>query len=292
MMIMRLITASFLVFISQAAMAQVAGQVTAVQSPSWLERGEQVIALKPGLKIEQGDVIRTGSNGKLLLNMNDDSDIKLGNDSKINIDIVENASEKNDNVFGMALNVLKGVFRFTTSALGQDKKRDIAVSFGTVTAGIRGTDIWGRVNQEKDLVCLLEGSIDVSHPQSDTVYLDEALQYYDAPKGEAGSIKGKVDSEKVKQWAQLTDFDSENGVMYEGGEWSVVLMSLQNRDYAEVFAQQLNTQGYPAEIQRVDLAQGIFHRVVLGHFVTKDSAQTAQQDLSQLAGVENAWVRP
>jgi hypothetical protein len=50
------------------------------------------------------------------------------------------------NVFRAALTVLAGAFRFTTDAL-DNRKRDVAVKAKLVTAGIRGTDLWGKVHR-------------------------------------------------------------------------------------------------------------------------------------------------
>lgn len=276
---------------TQTALASVAGKIRGAQFPGWIERGEKLIAIHPGFSVEEGDLIRTGVGGKVMLSMEDGSDIKLGNSSKVKIKSVSKSSPENDNVFGMALNVLKGVFRFTTSAIAKSKKRDLSISFGTVTAGIRGTDIWGRVNSEKDLVCLIEGKIDVSHPQSETVRLDQARQYYDASKNSAGSLKGKVEAEQLTKWAQLTELEHEQGLMSENGQWSVVLMSLLDNQYAQLFSQKLNSQGYPAEVVETDLDGVTVHRVIIKQFERYSDAVNAQKRLNILDNVENAWVK-
>lgn len=271
--------------------AATAGKVTGLQFPTWVERGDQVIPLTPGQMVEEGDVIHTGEQGKLLLRMNDGSDIKLGNNSNIDIKTVSNSTPENENIFGLALNVLKGVFRFTTSTVAKKQRRNVAISFGTVTAGIRGTDIWGRTNQEKDLVCLLEGKIDVSHPQSETIRLDEPLQYYDALKGEPGALKGKVDAPQVQKWANLTDLDVGQGVMSEDGQWSVVVMSLENIEHANAFQQSLNSKGYPAIVKTSESQGQTYHRVMIQQLTTYKDAKSAQSKLNQLEGVNQAWIR-
>lgn len=281
----------FFLLLTQSAIAEIAGKVKAVQFPSWIEREHQIIAIKPGINIEQGDVLKTGKQGKLLLSMDDGSDIKLGTESKIEIKVVKPATLKNNSIFGLALNVVKGVFRFTTSALAKSRKRDVAISFGTVTAGIRGTDIWGRVNTEKDLVCLIEGKIDVSHPQSALVRLDQPLQYYDAPKGEAGALKGKVEKQQLEQWAKLTELDNSKGIMTERGNWSVVLMSLKQKNYAEQFSTQLNGMGYPSEIIKAQINNEIFYRVIIRNFAHFIDAKGALKRLTTVNGVQNPWIK-
>jgi len=276
---------------SQMAFAKIAGEISSAQFPGWVERGETILAIKPGLSIEEGDVVRTGDGGKVKLRLNDGSDIKLGNVSHIKINTVKESKPENDNVFGLALDVLKGVFRFTTSAIGQSQKRDVAISFGTVTAGVRGTDIWGRVNDEKDLVCLIEGKIDVSHPQSDTVRLDQPRQYYDAAKESAGSLKGKVDLEQLTQWASLTEPEISEGLMTKDGQWSVVVMSLKDKEYAQDFSNSLNKQGYPAEVVSAEINKETYYRVIIKQFKGKNDAVYAQKRLAVLNNINSPWVK-
>jgi len=276
---------------SQSVFAQVAGHIKGAQFPGWIERDGQMMAIKPGQLIEEGDLIRTGAGGKVLVSMNEGSDVKLGNNSKIEIKTVKPTEVNNDNVFGLALNVLKGVFRFTTSVLGKAKKRDVSVTFGSVTAGIRGTDIWGRVNEEKDLVCLIEGKIDVSHPDTKTVRLDQPRQYYDAAKNSAGALKGKVEQQQLDIWADLTELDKSQGVMTQEGHWSVVLMSLEDAKYAQVFSDNLNQKGYPSEVIDTKLGDKTYHRVVIKQFNAYDDALNAQKRLSVINGVNGSWIK-
>ena len=89
--------------------------------------------------------------------------MKLGE----NVEIGLNAfGRRDDGVFTAGLDVVKGAFRLTTDLFRRYLvKRAINVRIGTVTAGIRGTDIWGRSDGERDFVCLLEGHITASHPR-------------------------------------------------------------------------------------------------------------------------------
>ena len=76
-----------------------------------------------------------------------------------------------------SLEVAKGAFRFTTGVFGNPRaERDVNVKFGTITAGVRGTDLWGRSVNSDDLVCLLEGGITVRHDKQEFV-MNESLQF-------------------------------------------------------------------------------------------------------------------
>src|SRR5664279_4939853 len=65
------------------------------------------------------------------------------------------------------------------------QQRAINVRIATITAGIRGTDLWGSSDAERDLICLLEGRITVFHPLDQGREMSEALSFYVAPKGAA-----------------------------------------------------------------------------------------------------------
>ena len=54
----------------------------------------------------------------------------------------------------------RGAFRFNTDVAARSRKRDVSVGIQTVTA-IRGTDRWGRSRSDQQIVCLLEGAVEV-----------------------------------------------------------------------------------------------------------------------------------
>ena len=68
---------------------------------------------------------------------------------------METLLSSDNGVFKATLNVLKGVFRFTST---KSAKRDITLKIGpSITAGIRGTDVWGSAErQDRALICLIE----------------------------------------------------------------------------------------------------------------------------------------
>ena len=85
-----------------------------------------------------------------------------------------------------ALDVAKGAFRFTTGVFSSPRRdRAVNVRIATITAGTRGTDLWGISNAERDLICLLEGRITVFHALDQSRELSEPLSFCVALKGAA-----------------------------------------------------------------------------------------------------------
>jgi hypothetical protein len=66
-----------------------------------------------------------------------------------------------------------------------------------VTAGIRGTDLWGKSNDARDLVCLLEGKISVGAEGHPAVTLDQPLDFYQNPRdGSPGREQGRCQPDR------------------------------------------------------------------------------------------------
>ena len=76
---------------------------------------------------------------------------------------IPDVRKRKEGFIAATLKVLDGAFRLTTDAAVKHRTtRDITVQFPTVTAGICGTDIWGKNLGDKEVVVLIEGKITVN----------------------------------------------------------------------------------------------------------------------------------
>ena len=216
--------------------------VEAVQYPAWLERNGRSVPLTPGTVLQANDQLRTGDNARVRLKMGEGSTVKLGEKAKFQIERVE---EKG--VFRATLNVLTGAFRFTTDALKKSVQRDVSIRAKNVTAGVRGTDLWGKATDDRDLICLLEGKITVGAEGHPTVTLDNPLDFYQKPRDGAPQV-AKVDAKQIEQWSQETEISKDGAVASGGGRWMVAAAVYKDRDPALKLARDLRAAGYPAEV--------------------------------------------
>ena len=126
------------------AVAQPAAVVEGVQMPAWVERAEaggvRKIPVVPGMQLKAGDKLVTGSGSRLQVKLAEGSTVKLGENGSLQL----RELEPSKSLFKAALGVLEGAFRFTTDALAKNRRREVSISVATVTAGIRGTDLWGK----------------------------------------------------------------------------------------------------------------------------------------------------
>jgi len=226
-------------------------QVEAVQYPAWLERGGHAVPLAPGTELRAADTLRTGERSRVQLKLAEGSTVKLGENARFTVERVENRG-----VFRAALNVLYGAFRFTTGALGADRQRELDIRVRTITAGIRGTDLWGKSTDARDLVCLLEGRVSARSEGREAVILDKPRDFYQRARDGEPQL-GRVDEAQVRTWAMETEIEAGAPVARQGGRWRVIASKFRDRDRALAFSRELHARGFPAEVA----TSGAVHRV-------------------------------
>ena len=235
-------------------------QVEAVQSPAWVERDEQRLPLLPGQELKNRDRVVTGPEARVLLRLSEGSAVKLGENASLRVDAL---GVREGGVFTAALDVARGAFRFTTGVFTRfQNKRAVNVRIATVTAGIRGTDLWGSSDAERDLVCLIEGRITVTHPEAEPVAMSEPLSFYVAPKGQAPQPVASVDPAQLAVWATQTELRSEGATFRRNGRWAVQVGVEDSEAGALALYDRIRAAGYPARI-RPQAAGGGAYRYAL-----------------------------
>ena len=86
------------------------------------------------------------------------------------------------------------------------------VKVNTITAGIRGTDVWGKAESARDIVCLLEGRVTVAHGASQFT-MTEPNSFYIAPRTGQAQPPSRVDAAQVRAWSAETEIDPRSGAV-------------------------------------------------------------------------------
>lgn len=230
--------AALILAVASPARAGADALVEAVQAPAWLERAGSTQPLAPGMVLGDGDRLRTGAEARLYLKLAEGSRVKLGENAGF---VVERVATRRDGVFAAAFNVVAGAFRFTTAALARPQARDVSIRVATITAGVRGTDLWGKSAAARDLVCLLEGRISVRHEGGTEATLSEPSSFFVAPRDAPPEPVGKVAADQIVKWAAETDIASGGGAAIDGGPWKVLLAAGVAED--EAFERYLGARG-------------------------------------------------
>jgi len=272
-----IVAAACAAFICANAAAQ-SVRVEAVQYPAWLERGGYSVPLVPGTPLHANDAVRTGGNARAVLRLAEGSIVKLGENARFRIEHVEQRG-----LFRAALDVLQGAFRFTTHAVAKHRKRDVTIKVASITAGIRGTDVWGKATDERDLVCLLEGNVSVAAEGSKPVTLDKPLDFYQKPHGAAPRV-ARVDAAQIGIWTRETEIARDGAAAKVGGDWRVVASKFRRRDTALALRSRLRAGGYPATV--LDEKNGIFVVQVTG----LDGEMAARALMANLRGTPGVTI--
>jgi hypothetical protein len=221
--------------------------VDSVQMPAWVEHNGVRQPLEPGKVLQNRDRVITGADARVLIQLAEGSAVKLGENAQLDLNAL---GWRENRVFSAALDVARGAFRFTTDVFAKlHQKRAVNVRIATITAGIRGTDLWGSSDAERDLVCLLEGRITVWHPQDEVREMSEALSFYVVPKGAAPNPVGRVDPEQVSKWSAQTEVQAGSGYVRRGGQWKVELAVVEGKTDALALYDRARAAGYAVGIK-------------------------------------------
>lgn len=272
------------------AAAAPAAVVEGVQMPAWAERavagGTRRIALAPGIELRGGDEVKTGAGSRVYLKLAEGSLVKLGENASLRI--LELAPDRGG-LFRAALHVLEGAFRFTTDVLARERRRDVSIRVATVTAGIRGTDLWGKSMAERQVVCLIEGRIEVGAEGEAPVTMDQPRQFYRREKGQTEPV-GFVEPARLIEWAAETEIADGQGAARQGGKWRVTLASPATQSEALDVYGQLRTAGYAAEIHPARAGAKRVYHVRISRLPSRADAEALAAQLRGMHGVAEPSV--
>ena len=249
-------------------------------------RSDSLVALSPGSVILANDILSTGRGSRALIQHPGTGTIKLGESARVRVVSVNNNKQQH-----YRFEVLRGAFRYYP-ALTQSasQKSTVAITIGDINTELYSAAIWGRSNLEKDLFCLIEGTVVVDATGDDRQQLQQSLAVYLKPKGEKALPVGRVDTDLLRSWLSETDLDSLRGIADEQGEWQLVLLSLTSAAKAAAMALKYEQKGFAVKKLSVVRQGKVLHRILLQGFVSIDDALSARSQLSSYLDINDAWV--
>ena len=278
--------------LSGGALAAPTAVVEGVQMPAWLERGGVRQPLAAGMELLAQDKVSTGQNSRLLLRLAEGSQVKLGENALLSLDRLTQKQELKTTLLQGALDVARGAFRFTTDVKSKlASRREIDIRVATVTAGIRGTDLWGKSSGDRDIVCLIEGRISVQREADAPVTMDQALQFYISPKAADGradraqqAALASVDRAQLELWATETEIAAGQGAARRGGRFKVVASSSESQNDALAVYDKLRAAGYAAQIHPVGSAEKRAYEVRIEGLPSRAEAEALGVKIEAVTG--------
>jgi hypothetical protein len=239
------------------------------------------------MELRAGDRIVSGKDARVLVKLSEGSVVKLGENGTLRLAELKPAQQ----LFRAALEVLEGAFRFTTDLAAKARKREVSVRVEQVTIGIRGTDFWGRSRAERQIVCLIEGAIQVGAPGEPPVAMNQPRQFYVRDNGKTQPV-GFVEAQQLGQWALETDIEAGKGALRRGGRFSVALLSSGQERQANAVREQLRAAGYPAQVVRGKGGEKPGFTVRIRHLPSREEAQALAGRLKGQFGISEPRVSP
>lgn len=308
---MKLMAALCGLLVASTAWAAPDVMVSGVKMPAWVVRSGERLPLAPDMELRSADALLTGAGGRVLLTSADGSAIKLGENAHMQLSGM--AQYRHDEpMFTAFLDVARGAFRFTTSALAKLRHREVIIKVAGATAGIRGTDVWGKVGgsmkvadmekammgktlegrdkEEKmafNVVCLIEGQIDVTHDGEEAFVMNEPMTFYVMPKDEQPMAVTELAKEQLAKWALDTEILPGQGGARSGGQWKVNLLEVEGEAAALAAYDQIRFSGYDARI--LPLTAGKFRLRIL-RLPSRAEAQALALELTGKMGIVSPTV--
>lgn len=286
MRLLRFLAACALVALSQAAAAQVAATVEGVQMPAWVERNGVKSPLLPGMELKPGDKVVTGGESRALIKLSEGSVVKLGANGQLRF-VELNATQQ---LFKGVLDVLEGAFRFTTDVAGKNRKREVSIRASQVTTGIRGTDVWGKAAAGNEIVCLIEGAVEVVAQGEPPVRLDQPLQFYRRVDGKAQPV-GAVENSQLETWSAMVDLQQGKGIARAGGRVTLELGRFESRSAAIGVREEVRKAGYPAVMTPMRGKDQTSYVVRIRQLASRAEADALAEQLRGKHGVTEPKVR-
>lgn len=172
----------------------VAGTVTHIEGAAFANHKSSSANLTPDARVLVGDHIITGHNARVVLHMIDGAVLTLGADTEFVIDNYRYSKQAKQG--SASLELVKGVFRAVTGAIGKLKQHDFKVKTAYAAIGIRGTDFWGGFHFSQALdVALLGGK---------GIYVENAAGRVEITSvGEGTTVNSATEAPtKPKRWGE------------------------------------------------------------------------------------------
>jgi hypothetical protein len=178
-----------------------AAVVDAVQERAAFQREGRQKPLAKGIELYAGDIITTGAKARVVIRLADRSLVRIGAHAQVKFEQLNSPVSKSE-ILTAVFNVLKGVFRFTGS---HDNPLDVKIRVGnSISAGIRGTDVYTHAQADKDIVCLIAGQVSIQAGEVKAM-LTQPREGFIVPKGSPPLPISLISEEKFQQWLKNSE---------------------------------------------------------------------------------------
>jgi hypothetical protein len=114
------------------------GTVKLAQGSVSVERAAAVLPVSEGLRLQVGDVIRSGPDGRVAALLHDGTRCSLGPATELRLDRF--VYEPGQSRFGLVMKLLRGIGVFVSGKIAEFSPDSVKVETPTAVVGLRGTE--------------------------------------------------------------------------------------------------------------------------------------------------------
>jgi len=119
------------------------GLVKVTEGTATVQRGDETLPARLGLALEEGDILRTGANGRMGVVLRDDTRLSLGPESEIRIDRFLFAPAKGH--LALVVKMARGIMAFVSGNIAKLSHDAVRVETPVAIVGVRGTQFLVKV---------------------------------------------------------------------------------------------------------------------------------------------------
>lgn len=123
-----------------------AGRVKVASGAAFVVRGGQSIPATPGQLVLEADVLRTGTDGRLGITLNDDTRLSLGPASEVRV--ARFAYGSSDGGLRLVLKFVRGVTAYVSGRIAKLSPDAVRLETPAAIVGVRGTTLAIRVDEK------------------------------------------------------------------------------------------------------------------------------------------------
>jgi len=262
--------------------------VKSLQAPAWIESGGERRPLSPGMTLNDRDQISTGSGARVLIQLSDTCEVKLGENSQFNLDRIKVEGDKTD---AAILNVPKGVFHFRIAPGDKGEENNLRILASNLSASFNGADVWGSSGPDSDRLCLLDGQIKVEHGADEPFVMANPMTCYEASRAGGSGPVMDVDKAALEiERAARIELTQGAGVQSKDGAWQINLMTARDGERLIPMQKRLADAGYMTTTQDLFNDETPAHRLVLAGFPDRADARSIADRLEGRYGIIGAWI--
>jgi hypothetical protein len=130
---------------AQAEQLSTAGRIKVVSGSAFIVRADKLIPAQVGQDVYAADGLRTGTDGRIGVTLNDDTRVSLGPSSEMRLERYAFGSA--DGGLALVLKIVRGVTAYVSGRIAKLSPDSIRLETPSAIVGVRGTSLVIRVDE-------------------------------------------------------------------------------------------------------------------------------------------------